>query len=50
METCTWSGKRPSLEVMEIFRLHGEEYKNRYLLSLEQRKTMQDITGVGRHP
>jgi predicted Zn-ribbon and HTH transcriptional regulator len=44
METYTGSGTRPSLEVMEIFRLHGEEYKNRYPLSLEQRKAMADIT------
>jgi predicted Zn-ribbon and HTH transcriptional regulator len=43
METYTWSGTRPSLEVMEIFRLHGEEYKKHYPLSLEQRKTMADI-------
>lgn len=44
METSTWSGTRPSLEVMDIFHLHGEEYKNHYPLSVEQRKAMADIT------
>ena len=34
----------PSLEVMDIFRLHGEEYKNHHPLSPEQRKAMADIT------
>jgi len=36
--------KRPSLEVVDIFHLHGEEYKNHYPLSPEQRKAMTDIT------
>ena len=44
MEPSIRLGTRPSLEVMDIFRLHGEEYKNRYPLSLEQRKAMADIT------
>jgi len=44
MERSTWLGTRPSLEVMDIFHLHGEEYKNHYPLSLEQRKAMADIT------
>lgn len=44
MEPSILLGTRPSPEVMEIFRLHGEEYKNRYPLSLEQRKAMADIT------
>jgi hypothetical protein len=44
MEPSTGSGTRPSLEVMDIFRLHGEEYKNHYPLSLEQKKAMADIT------
>ncbi len=38
------TGTRPSVEVMDIFRLHGEEYKNHYALSREQRKAMADIT------
>ena len=29
---------------MDIFRLHGEDYKNHYPLSLEQKKAMADIT------
>jgi len=46
--------KRPSLEVVDIFHLHGEEYKNHYPLSPEQRKAMTDITrcrtaGLGGH-
>ncbi len=44
MEPSIRLGTRPSLEVMDIVRLHGEEYKNRYPLSLEQRKAMADIT------
>ena len=44
METSTLAGIRPSLEVMDIFHLHGEEYKNHYPLSLEQKKAMADIT------
>jgi len=44
METSPWSGTRPSLEVMDIFHLYGEEYKNHHPLSLEQKKAMADIT------
>ena len=36
--------KRPSLEVVHIFHLHGEEYKNHYPVSPEQRKAIADIT------
>ena len=46
--------KRPPLEVVDIFHLHGEEYKNRHPISPEQRKAMADITrcrtaGLGGH-
>jgi hypothetical protein len=46
--------KRPSLEVVDIFHLHGEEYKNHYPVSPEQRKAMADIircrtAGLGGH-
>ena len=46
--------KRPSLEVVDIFRLHGEEYKNHHPVSPDQRKAMADITrcrtaGLGGH-
>jgi hypothetical protein len=46
--------QRPSLEVVDIFHLHGEEYKNHYPVSPEQRKAMADITrcrtaGLGGH-
>jgi hypothetical protein len=33
----------PRLEVVDIFRLHGEEYKNHHPLSPEQKKAMADI-------
>jgi Putative transposase/Transposase zinc-binding domain len=36
--------KRPSLQVVDIFHLHGEEYKHHHPLSPEQRKAMTDIT------
>ncbi len=46
--------KRPSLEVVDIFHLHGEEYKNHHPVSPEQRKAIADITrcrtaGLGGH-
>src|SRR5512139_1007863 len=44
MEPSIGSRTRLSLEVMDIFRLHGEQYKNHYPLSREQRKAMADIT------
>jgi hypothetical protein len=43
MEIYTRSGTKPSLEVMDIFHLYGEEYKKQYPLSLEQKKAMADI-------
>jgi Putative transposase/Transposase zinc-binding domain len=48
------TGSRLSLEIVDIFRLHGEEYKNHYPISREQRKAMADITrcrtaGLGGH-
>jgi len=48
------TGSRLSLEVMDIFRLHGEDYRNHHLLSPEQKKAFTDITrcrtaGLGGH-
>jgi len=42
------------LEVMDIFRLHGEDYRNQHPLSPEQKKAFADITrcrtaGLGGH-
>ena len=34
---------RPALEVAQIFRHHGSEYRKNHRLSLEQHKTMRDI-------
>jgi len=34
---------RPSLEVADIFRLHGQEYRDNNKLSPQQRKAMKDI-------
>ena len=34
---------RPRLEVADIFRLHGEQYRSRHHLSPEQHKAMRDI-------
>lgn len=34
---------RPRLEVADIFRLHGEQYRSRHYLSPEQHKAMRDI-------
>jgi hypothetical protein len=35
--------RRPLLEAVDIFRLHGEEYKNHHPLLSEQKKAMADI-------
>jgi hypothetical protein len=48
----TWP--RLSLEVVDIFRLHGEDYRNQHPLSPEQKKAFADITrcrtaGLGGH-
>jgi hypothetical protein len=48
------AGSRLSLEVVDIFRLHGEDYRNQHPLSPEQKKAFTDITrcrtaGLGGH-
>lgn len=48
------TGSRFSLEVVDIFRLHGEDYRNHHPLSPEQKKAFADITrcrtaGLGGH-
>jgi hypothetical protein len=37
------AGSRLSLEIVDIFRLHGENYRNHHPLSLEQKKAFADI-------
>jgi hypothetical protein len=48
------AGSRFSLEIADIFRLHGEDYRNHHPLSPEQKKAFADITrcrtaGLGGH-
>jgi len=48
------AGSRLSLEVADIFRLHGEDYRNQHPLSPEQKKAFADMTrcrtaGLGGH-
>ena len=38
------AGSQLSLEVVDIFRLHGEDYRNHHPLSPEQKKAFADIT------